>query len=277
MRLPNGVLGKLLGGVFGFMVGGPVGAAVGVLFGHNFDHGWRKTAGTSQHQHRAQIRDTFYSSAFQVMGYLAKADGRVSEAEIAAARALMDYLQLDAAQRQTAIACFNAGKQSDFAAESALAEFAQIADTRSGLLQQWIEMLLHLAHADGNMHPQTRAALLEICRRLGINRIEFETMLTLFRARRWAHQPGAGEQRGAGRGRGATGAITSLNEAYALLGLERTASTEQIKLAYRRLVQQHHPDKLVARDASALELERATEKTREITAAYELIRQARGF
>lgn len=270
------MLGKLLGGVFGFMVGGPVGAAVGVLFGHNFDHGLRKTANPAKQ--RAQVRDTFYTSAFQVMGYLAKADGRVSEAEIAAARALMDYLQLDTAQRQTAIARFSAGKQSDFALESAIAEFTQIANTRSGMLQQWLDMLLHVAYADGSLHPQTRSVLLEVCRRFGINRIEFETLLTLFRARRWAHQQqGAGGQQRAGNGRGTTGAVGSLRQAYALLGLESEASTDQIKLAYRRLVKQHHPDKLAARSTSAAELERANEKTRDITAAYELIRQARGF
>ena len=271
------MLGKLLGGVFGFMVGGPVGAAVGVLFGHNFDHGSRKSANVAKQ--RAQIRDTFYTSAFQVMGYLAKADGRVSEAEIAAARAFMDYLQLDTAQRQTAIACFSAGKQPDFAVQSAIAEFVQVADTRSGMLQQWLDMLLHVAYADGSLHPQTHAYLLEICRSFGIRRIEFEALLTLFRTRRWAHQQqGTAGHSDTGQRRGAaTGAARSLNQAYALLGLEREASTDQIKLAYRRLVKQHHPDKLVAHSASVAEMERATEKTREITAAYELIRQARGF
>ena len=64
---------------------------------------------------------------------------------------------------------------------------------------------------------------------------------------------------------------------YQTLGVKRDANPDEIKLAYRRLVKQHHPDKLASRSVSSLEMAHATEKTREITAAYERIRQARGF
>ena len=62
-----------------------------------------------------------------------------------------------------------------------------------------------------------------------------------------------------------------------MLGLQRDASPDEIKLAYRRLLKRHHPDKLTAKGVSAAELARATEKTRELTAAYERIREARGL
>ena len=58
---------------------------------------------------------------------------------------------------------------------------------------------------------------------------------------------------------------------------KREASVDEIKLAYRRLIKRHHPDKLAASETSPAELKNATEKTREITAAYERIREARGF
>ena len=62
-----------------------------------------------------------------------------------------------------------------------------------------------------------------------------------------------------------------------VLGLKRDASPDEIKLAYRRLSKQHHPDKLAASGVSSAVLARATEKTRQITAAYDYIREARGF
>jgi len=115
-------------------------------------------------------------------------------------------------------------------------------------------------------------------------RLQFEALQTLFRAQVWARQQSAEGQAGAGSSyqqhthgpRPAT-AINSLSQAYTVLGLKRDASPDEIKLAYRRLLKRHHPDKLAASGVSTAEMARATEKTRELTAAYDRIREARGF
>ncbi|HPF60101.1 MAG TPA: co-chaperone DjlA [Candidatus Competibacteraceae bacterium] len=283
------MFGKLFGGAFGFMVGGPLGALLGAAVGHNFDQSQWKTVTSSTHETtgRDHARNVFNATAFQIMGCLAKADGRVSEREIAAARAMMDHLQLNASQRQSAIDGFTAGKQPEFSVETAIEVFQHACCGYPSMLQQLLELLLNIAYADGSLHPQTHARLLSVAERLGIHRVQFETLHTLFRAQRWAHQSGQdgfGDASGAGTGwqrerqhdrRPAT-AVNSLNHAYSILGLKREAGTEEIKLAYRRLIRQHHPDKL-ASDVSPVELARATERTREITAAYDRIREARGF
>ncbi len=94
------------------MVGGPLGALLGAAVGHNFDQGGsKKTAEPDPAGIRDQARSVFNATAFQLMGYLAKADGRVSEREIAAARAVMDHLRLNAGQRRSAIDCFTEGKR----------------------------------------------------------------------------------------------------------------------------------------------------------------------
>ncbi|HOW77179.1 MAG TPA: co-chaperone DjlA [Candidatus Competibacteraceae bacterium] len=281
------MLGKLFGGAFGFMVGGPLGALLGAAFGHNFDQSQRKTPGPESvgHDHARQV---FYATAFQMMGHIAKADGRISEREIAAARAIMDHLQLTPGQRQSAIDCFTEGKQSEFAVETAMASFQRACRDHPAMLQQWLELLLNVAYADGGLHPQTHARLLDITDRLGIHRLQFETLHTLFRAQRWAHQSKANGFGGAGGYSGAqseqqthsrrpTTAVNSLSQAYTVLGLKRDANPDEIKLAYRRLIKQHHPDKLASKSVSSAEMARATEKTREITAAYERIREAHGF
>lgn len=266
------------------MVGGPLGALMGAMVGHNLDQGQRKTAPDADPASGdKQVRAVFLATAFQVMGHLAKADGRVSEAEIAVTRTLMTHLRLNAGQQQTAIECFNEGKQPDFAVDLALENFQRACRRHPALLQQLLELFLNIAYADGDPPPQTHARLLYVAARLGVPRLQFEALHTLFRAQRWTQrqqQSGAGgrahEQWSRQGSRPAT-AVNSLAQAYSVLGLKRDASPDDIKLAYRRLIRQHHPDKRLASGASPTELARATEKTRELTAAYERIREARGF
>ena len=284
------MFGKLFGGAFGFMVGGPLGALVGMAVGHNFDQNQQdkqKTTGPESvgHDH---ARNLFLATAFQLMGYVAKADGRVSELEIAAARTIMDHLHLNAGQRQSAMDCFTEGKQPEFAVEATITHFQHACREHPAMLQQLLELLLNVAYADGGLHPHTHTRLLYVADRMGIHRLQFETLHTLFRAQRWAHQSKANGFSGSGgyssghgeyqaHNRRPTTGVNSLSQAYTVLGLKREASLDDIKLAYRRLIKQHHPDKLASKDVSSAELARATERTREITAAYDRIREARGL
>ncbi|NJM11515.1 MAG: co-chaperone DjlA [Synechococcaceae cyanobacterium SM1_2_3] len=271
------MFGKLFGGAFGFMVGGPMGALIGAVVGHNLDQSQKKIEESGAADgHFAQT--TLIVTTFQMMGSLAKADGRISEAEIATARAIMDQMQLSPGQRRTAIDCFTEGKKPDFALDAAIDAFQRTDSHRSAPVQLLLTILLNMAYADGHLHPQTHVRLLHIAERLGIARLQFEALHTLFRAQRWTQQQSgrsSGDERTQDR-RPVT-AVQSLSQAYSVLGLKRDASPEEIKLAYRRLLKKHHPDKLAASNVSPTELARATEKTREITAAYDCIREVRGF
>lgn len=285
------MLGKLFGGAFGFMIGGPLGALMGAAMGHNFDQGQQQSGAKPEAVGHDSALEVFHRTAFQMMGHIAKADGRVSEREIAATRAIMEQLRLNATERQAAMADFTAGKQPTFASEAAIDAFQRACREHPAMLQPWLEGLLEIAYADGNPHPHTLSRLWWIADRLGIHRLQFETLHTLFRARRWAHSSEANPFGQSGRAdywgdfdekphtrqRHPNAPINSLSQAYAVLGLKRDASPADIKLAYRRLIKQHHPDKLAATNASPAELARATEKTREFTAAYDRIREARGF
>ena len=90
--------GKLLGGALGFMMGGPLGALLGGTIGHQFDSGM---AGASQMDigDNERTQAAFFTATCSVMGYIAKADGRVSEHEIQAARSLMQQMRLNDAQK----------------------------------------------------------------------------------------------------------------------------------------------------------------------------------
>lgn len=271
------------------MVGGPLGALLGAAVGHNFDQGiWKIGAASNalDDRDRDRVQDEFFRSAFRLMGYIAKADGRVSESEIASARAIMDHLRMNADQRRAAIECFTAGKQPNFVVDAPLETLQHACSGRFAPLQQILEMLLNVAYADGDPPPQTQTRLLFIAERLGIPRLQFNALHNLFRAQHWSRQRRQNDGRATsdgqhhdqrGHGYRPTTAVNSLGHAYQVLGLKNDAGPAEIKLAYRRLLKQHHPDKLAASNASAADVKRATEKTREITAAYEYIREARGF
>jgi DnaJ like chaperone protein len=119
--------GKVVGGAIGLLAGGPVGAAVGVLLGHQFDEyaGGRNEPRLRGDADSLAVGEHFFRSAFRVMGHIAKADGRVSEREIAAARAVMSDLRLNDMQVRTAIDHFNSGKQPEFNLASELVSLAR--------------------------------------------------------------------------------------------------------------------------------------------------------
>ena len=264
--------GKLLGGTFGYMLGGPLGALLGAALGHQFDRGLQYSQfadafGASGNRER--IQTAFFTSLFSVMGHVAKADGRVSEDEIAMARSVMQQMALTEQQVAVAIDLFNQGKQADFDLDKVLEQFRQECHRRRTLLQMFLEILIHAAYADGMMHPKEQSLLLQISARLGFSAQEFQQLDAIVRGQRTFHGAGGGyEAAAAGK--------DVLQEAYAVLGVTEQASDTEIKKAYRRLMNQHHPDKLVAKGLPEEMIKIATEKTQEIKAAYDVIRKARG-
>ena len=77
------------------------------------------------------------------------------------------------------------------------------------------------------------------------------------------------------RAQGAPATGPSLADAYEILGVDEDASNDEVKRAYRRLMNRHHPDKLVSKGLPEEMIEVATEKTQEIRVAYEKVKQSR--
>ncbi len=253
------------------MLGGPVGAMLGVALGHNFDLRWLHRTRLKPAAQRAY--KAFFTTTFQVMGYLAKANGRVSEQEIDVAQAVMVHLGLTPTQKRTAIALFNEGKQAGFELDAALSRCRMACAEQVELLRKFIKIQFSMVYADGLPHPRERAQLLYICTRLGLSPSLFETLDAFVRSRQ--SFAGTGQSNSQQTDSKST-ARALLDTAYATLGLGSDATDAEIKQAYRRLLNQHHPDKLAATGVTGEALARATEKTREIRTAYERIKAARG-
>jgi DnaJ like chaperone protein len=261
--------GKLLGGSFGYLLGGPLGALIGVVFGHNFDRGLvRNLRQQFEPGNQERVQTAFFTALFSVMGHLAKADGRVSESEIELARDVMQRMNLNDSMRQAAIRLFNQGKQPDFVLSDVLRQFRRECHGRRNLMRMFAEILVHAAYADGRLDAPERNVLEEVRIRLGFSASEFRHIeAVVYNARHFG---------GGGFGQGdATRAGPSLHEAYEILGVEASASDARVKKAYRRMMNQHHPDKLVAKGLPEEMMKLATEKTQEIKQAYEMIKKDR--
>lgn len=255
--------GKALGGAFGFMIGGPLGALMGIAFGHSFDRGLGKLDSTERGDDQERVQAAFFTATFSVMGYIAKADGKVTAEEIQLAEAVMNRLGLDAQMRDSAKKLFSEGKSADFPIDEVMQQFRRETHRRTTLIQMFLEIQLQAAYADGVMHPAEKRALRGICEHLGIPAAQFDRLEEMLRA-------------GFGRdGHAAASAEVSLRDAYRLLGLGESASDAELKKTYRRLMSQHHPDKLVSRGLPEQMIKDATEKTQQIKAAYELIQKSR--
>ncbi len=262
--------GKLIGGAFGFVLGGPLGAVLGAALGHSLDSGIKNlevggvdwSGGDTE-----RVQAAFFTAVFSVMGHLAKADGRVTESEIQAARHIMDRMQLDESQKRLAIELFNQGKQADFNLNSVLEQFRRECHRRTNLLQMFLEILIVTALADMELHANEQKVLLQVAESIGFQRRQFEQLLAMAVAQqRYAGR----QQQAAPQTKGPT-----LGEAYQALGVTSSATDAELKKAYRRLMSQHHPDKLVAKGLPEEMIKMATEKTQEIRAAYEQIKRAR--
>lgn len=252
--------GKLVGAIIGSLAG-PVGAAVGLFLGHQFDRG----LGSARRTSYEGVGQVFFETTFGVMGHVAKANGRVSEAEIRAARDIMSRMRLTPVQVQEAIRLFTAGKAADWPLQRELERLNGALGDRRSLRRAFLEIQVEAALAEGQLGADTRAMLWRVASALELSRVELAQAEALLRLGRRA-----GESQDAQR-------APSAADAYGVLGLEPSASDAEVKLAYRRLMNQHHPDKLRARGMPESMIPVAEARTREIRAAWDTLRAARGM
>jgi len=263
--------GKVVGGLMGLILG-PIWAVAGVLLGHQVDeHLDRQDAMPPPGpEELAAIGERFFRATFRVMGYLAKADGRVSEQEISAARAVMAELRLDSARVQQAIECFTAGKQSGFDLAAELTALERSCGGRPDLVRVFVEIQVRAALSGNNLEGAVRPLLNRMAGRLGVSPFELAQIEAVLRIRGGGfHYAHAGVE--------SPGPSEKLDQAYKVLEAAPGDSDQEIVKAYRRQLSRHHPDKLKANGLPESMIEHAKQRTQQIIEAYELIRERRGM
>ncbi len=250
--------GTLLGGTLGYMLGGPLGAMLGAALGGNFDRGVN-TSGQFDPGAQERVQAAFFSATFSTMGHIAKADGKVTPDEIASASNIMSQMQLTTEQRKAAKKLFNEGKNETFPLDEVLHQFRKECHRRRNLLQMFLEIQIAMAMADGHLHHNEKQLLYHIGAVLGFSNQQLEHLF----------------QFAAGASQSPEHQTQTLDDAYAILGVGKSASDDEVKKAYRRLMSQHHPDKLVSKGLPEEMIKVATEKTQEIRKAYERVKDSR--
>ncbi|VAW50886.1 DnaJ-like protein DjlA [hydrothermal vent metagenome] len=247
--------GTLVGGTLGFVFGGPIGAMIGAALGGNFDRGINM-GGQFDTGNQERVQAAFFTTTFSVMGHVAKADGHVSPQEIATAKNIMAQMQLSAQQQKAAVQFFDQGKADDFPLEDLLHQFKKECHGRRNLIQMFVEIQIATALADGKVDANEKRVLYTIGEILGFSRSQIDHLFNMANAQEASSSDSL-----------------TLTQAYKILGVKKDSSEVEVKKAYRRLMSQHHPDKLVAKGLPDEMIQLATEKTQEIRKAYDLIKK----
>ncbi len=222
---------------------------------------------------RSNRQQIFLETVFQLMGHLAKADGRVSEAEIKHTELFMNQLGMQAERRREAINHFKQGSNPSFDVDQTLRRFTNGCGKSAHLSQLLMVYLLGVAVADGKLESAEEQLLRKIGAKLGMASSALDRLIAMTRGQ---DQFGGGHgYGGAGSGHGPSSA-DSLASAYQAIGVKAGDSDAIIKKAYRKLMSEFHPDKLIGQGVPADMVRVATERSQEIQKAYDVIKKHRG-
>src|SRR5690554_149451 len=263
------IWGKIIGGFFGLLLGRLPGLLIGLLIGHWFDRALKQAL--MQPNRTASTPYGFTYTLFAVLGHLAKSKGRVTEQDIDYVSRLMTALQLEGDARTAAQDAFRDGKQADFPVAEQVRSLRSQFVWRRDLLQFFLEQLLIVALQDGQLDDAEYQVLLKVTEALGFRREQLDAMVEMVSAQLRFQHHSAGSQ-----GTRRASSEAQLANAYAVLGIAPSASFAEVKKAYRRMMNKHHPDKLAAQGLPPEMRESARVKSQQIQAAYELIKTQLG-
>jgi len=258
-----GWLGKMVGGTIGFALGGPIGAVAGAAFGHTFDKkeaAYLADPDVKMHQRLSQqklsndeeTQLTFFVAAFSMLAKIAKADGRVSQEEIASIENFMENdLHLDPESRNTAINIFRQAINSPESFEAFAMQFYRVFNTQPRVIELMMDVLLRVSASDGHISSEEETMLKTAATIFNFSDEAFSRLKSKY--------------------------IRAVNRYYAILKCDENCSDEEIRKQYRKLVSEYHPDKIASKGLPEEFIKFANDKTVETQEAYDNIRKERRF
>ena len=238
------IWGTIIGGAAGFALGGPLGALLGAAAGHALDR--MREDGTGSELHR----ETAFAIAVIVLSAkMAKADGQVTRDEIAAFR---EMFQVPPEEEKNVGRLFDQARKDSAGFEPYARQVARMFRDNPAVLEKLLDGLFHIAKADKVAHPNEIAYLREVAAIFGFDEQAFERIR--------AGHLGRAEA-----------------DPYMLLGVPHDSPDEQVRAAWRRLVRENHPDRLIAEGMPAEFVALANDKLATINAAYDAICERRGL
>lgn len=253
---------KIIGTLIGIYFYGIFGGFVGYFLGSLVDRYSAYGIGGVNPLSRGQRQTVFLETVFILLGKLAKADGQITKDEIAFTEQIIQKLGLSDEHRQQAIAHFKRGAAPDFDFEPDIKQFINVCGHTHSLKQMLLVYLIVMASADGRIDPAEDFLLTDIARHLGYDQATFKHILDMVLNQ--SHFA-----------KGQASSATALDDAYKALGVSKESSDQEVKRAYRKLISQYHPDKLMGQGVPQDMIALATEQAQEVQVAYDLIIKSR--
>ena len=265
---PHLYWGKIIGTLAGLATLKPWFALLGLIVGHQVDRflvaQFRSFELNSTFSGR--LPEEYLRPLFQTMGHLAKSDGRVSEQEIRAARAVMHRLGLGPAKVRNAINWFEDGKRDAFPMLQIVRHLRRVAARKAELRLLFVRLVLEVVLAKDRMHQKERALIWTICTEFDIGRVELAQLEAMIRAQKGFRHSPAGDAD-----------AQRVRQAYRSLGVDESATNEEVVKAYRRAINKSHPDKIASSNPDEVAVAAAEKRTREVRAAYEMLKSRRSI
>lgn len=258
--------GKIIGGVAGFAVGGPLGAVVGAALGHAAESGGLSQLGggfnfpgisTINPARLAamfgQKEQVFAVCVVVLSAKLAKCDGPVNRAEI---DAFKRSFRIPPQSAHDIARLFDQARDSPESFEGYATQLGEAFADAPGVLEDVLAALFAIARADKPLTMVEQQFLLAVCHKLGLGKTAWERASS-----------GAARQSPAPDG----------EDPYDVLGVDRKASGDDIRAAWKRLMRENHPDSLASRGVPPEFIARASEKVARINAAWDRVKRERGL
>jgi DnaJ like chaperone protein len=260
------VLGKIIGGVAGFAMGGPFGAVVGAALGHAADSGGLGNLGKNFRLpgmsafSPARLASTFgrKEQVFAVCvvvlaAKLAKCDGPVNRPEI---DAFKRSFRIPPQSAHDIGRLFDQARDSPDGFEEYATQLGESFADAPGVLEDVLAALFNIARADKPVTVVEHQFLLAVCHKFGLGQAA------------WDRASGAAPRRPP---------PPEGEDSYELLGMSKTATGEELRAAWKKLMRENHPDSLASRGVPEEFIARAHEKVARINAAWDRIKRERGL
>ena len=256
------IIGKIIGGILGFMMAGPFGTIIGLIIGNMFDIGLNKHLSQAYQHFKNEKRETVVSAFIKtiscLLGFFAKADGRVSVEELNFANQVFNNLHFNKTQLLNAKDWFTNSKNGQISINDQIRMLQYLKEKNLSLCKICLDVSLQMMKIDG-LNEKKISTLNKILSELGFITIDNIFSQSDFRE---TYQPAS---------------FNSLDTSFQTLNLNSSASKTEVKKSYRKLMSQYHPDKMIAKGVSEQELKKATETTQRISKAYEHICSVKGW
>lgn len=244
---------KWLGAGLGFTLGGPIGAAIGFALGSFVDGFSEKDLLLEQGDYQKQKRNhkntqsgDFEMSLLVLASIVIKSDGKIDQRELNFVRS--QFLSMYGKERaNNAFKLFKGIVKKEISARQVCIQIREHMSHASRL--QLLHFLFGIAKADEFVTEKEVEEIRKIASYLYINQNDFESIKAMF--------------------------YDASDNAYKILEINKSATNDDVKTAYRKMVKKYHPDKL--QDLGEEHLKGAKEKFQSIQDAYEKIKKERGL